>query len=382
MIRFMDILWKQMFGYATLYGPSGSTGKVSYPTHMEDIHKDWLAYSGSPTAITTDFISVMDSALASNPLGSMSYTDPSTDITAIDNEMDEFNTEVDALDTQADFNSIVDNAVTKVDEAGVLNDIDIATLISDARSGATTSLQEAVTQALNMVDDVLVKKAIQDFIRNREAERARMKTRYKANMSSISAERSSAYAIGLALLETDFERQVNQFQTEFTNQLYQQGIQFYANALAREIQQRLRAESVNKQNRDDILMRSIQTDLQYKQFVVEMGKQVVAMLTESKRVGYVMDSEYTHNQMDLNWKHDTWDMQVYKNGITILGGLGGGQFVPEGPSATQSAIGGALQGAGTGAAVGSVVPGIGTAVGAGVGAAMGAAPGIIEALGG
>lgn len=357
-------------------GSGGSTGKVSYPTHMEDIHKDWLGYSGGVTPITTDFISVMESSLTTNPLDSLSYTDPATDWGEVETEYASLNTQVDSLDATTDWGAIVDGAVAKVDTAGVLNDIDIATLISNAQTEAKNDLQAAVEKALTMIDDVLVEKAVEGYARAREKDRHRVKTQYKANMSSISAERSSAYALGLALLELDFQRELGQYEAEFSNNLYQQGIQFFSRALTVQIESRLRAEITDKQARDSILNQHTQVMLQYRQFSVEMKKALTSVLAEVKRIGFVMDSEYVTNTADINWKHSTWDLEVYQRGLNVLGGLGGGQFVPDGPSKAGSAIGGALQGAALGTQLGSVVPGLGNAVGAIGGGLLGLASGL------
>lgn len=121
-------------------GGGGSTGEVSFPAHMEEIHQDWLGYSGGVTSITTDMISVMESALTTNPLDSLSYADPASDISALETEYGEFETMVEALDDQADWQSIVDAAVSKIDSAGVLEEVDFATLISNALTSTDNSL--------------------------------------------------------------------------------------------------------------------------------------------------------------------------------------------------------------------------------------------------
>lgn len=357
-------------------GGGGSTGKVSFPAHMEEIHQDWLGYTTSPTAITTDMISVMESALATNPLDSLSYTDPATDIGEVETEFGEFETIVDALDAETDFSNIVDQAVSKVDATNVMNDLVVDNIVNKVKSGTATSITEAVAGALEAIDDEIMLKAIEQFVRMREFDRERNRTRYKAQMSNINAERSSAYALGLALMEIDFERQTTEFQTNLELQTYQQGLQVYVEMFAREISARIQMETLNKQSRDKFVIDSVNLMLRHKQFVHELQKALTQIITEIKRIGFVIDSEYTANTADLNWKHASWDMNVYKNGVTVLGGIGGSQFVPDGPTKASSAIGGALSGAGTGAAIGSAVPGIGTAVGAGVGAVLGLSAGL------
>lgn len=362
-------------------GGGGSAGEVSFPDHMEAIHQEWFNYNGSAPTMTTSLHDVMETSLATNPLENLEYEDPAAAggaIEEIDAELGEFETAVTGLDAQADWTSIIDSAVSKVDSAGVLKDIDMVSLISDAQDSAQNDLQKAIEKALEMVDSQVVVKAVQAFARAREKEREQMKTRYKAGMANINAERSSAYGLGLALLEMDFERELGQYESEFSNQLYTQGIQFMSQVLSTEIQSRLRARVIEKQTRDQMLSNHTQLILQYKQFISEMKKALAQVTAEIKRIGFVMDAEYVSKTTNLNWKHATWDMKVYQHGIAVLGGMGGGQALPEKPGPVSSALGGALSGAGTGAAVGSQVGAIGGPLGAGLGAAIGGLAGLFS----
>jgi len=376
----MSYWLKREFTYnsGVCYSGGGGAGAVDFPTHMKNIHKEWFDYSGSAPVMTTTLHDAMETALANNPIESLSYSDPTSDITEIENEYNSLNTKVDGLDSTTDFNTAVDSAVSKVDEAGVLNQIDMATLISNAQTQTGNNLQKAVEKALSMVDDVVVTKAIRAFARQREKERERMKTRYKANMSNIGAERSSAYGIGLALLEMDFEREIGEYQTKFSNKLYKRGIEFYAKALAMEIDAHLKVRSLEKQDRDRMLMQGFQIMLQYKQFVVEMKKILTTALTELKRISFVMDQEYTSKTMELNWKHATWEMGVYEKGTAVLGGMGGGTALPDSPSPAASAVGGAMTGVGTAAAASSALASAGSGAAAGaVGGPVGLAAGAV-----
>lgn len=365
-----DILLGQ---HKILYkGGGGSSGAVSFPAHMEDRHEDWLG----TTPVLTTVSELINTGHATNPLESLDYTDPSTKIAYIDSEYDSWNTAVDAADADVDISAAFAEAAAEVDTEGVLNEIDVTQLVQAARSESFETTQSAVLAALEAIDDVRVYDAVQAFVSSRRLDRAQLRSRYKAGMSNVGAERSSAYAIGMALLEMEFERETSQFQTELSTQMYQQGLQVFAQSFTAELRTRLVGASQDKQSRDEIMSRGIQLHLQHQQFLYELRRQLVTVLSEINRISFVMDSEYVANTADLNWKYASWDWNVYAQATAVLGGIGGGSYVPEGPTKTGSAVGGALSGAAVGAQIGSVVPGVGTAIGAGVGALAGGLAGL------
>lgn len=368
-------LFAQESYYDTLglcHGGGGSSGGVDFPTHMKDSHKDWLGYTvgGVGRAVDTDLIEVMNSGLASNPTDGLSYTDPATAITEIETEWSSFDTAVTALDEETDIGGIITAAVADVDAAGVLNDVDIATAVSDARTGAGTTIADLVEKALDAIDSTLLAQAVQQYVNTRRLDRAKLRTRFKTSMVNIGAERSSAFAIGLALLESEFEKETGQYQTDLSLNMYDKGFQAYLNAFSTEVQVRVQGALTDKQTRDNFLSQTVQQMATYKQFIVDMQKTVLELLAETHRVNFVMDSEYVGNTADLNIKNAEWDFDVFGRAVQVLGGIGGGTVVPPKPSKAASALGGALSGAGTGAAIGGPV-------GAGVGAVVGGLAGLL-----
>lgn len=370
MILFEGIVGRQM--NLRYKGGGSSTGAVEHPSYMEDRHDAWLG-TGS---VTKTVSSLINDGLGTNPLESLEYTDPSSDIGEIESEYDSWNTEVDGLDEESDWESMVSAAVAQVDTAGVLNDINISSIITSTLTGAGAAVEDAVAHALESIDTAIFDDAVQAYADSRSVERSRLRTRYKAGMANIGTERSSAYAMGMALLESEFERETGQFASELGAQALQQSMQMYAQAFRAELTARIQSALSEKQTRDQVIVQGVGHMLQYKQFMFELKRSLVSMIAEIKRIGVVSDSEYVGNTADLNWKYAQWDWNVYASATGVLGGIGGGTFVPEGPTKTSSALGGALSGAGTGAALGSVVPGLGTAVGAGVGAVVGGLAGL------
>ncbi len=377
----MSYFLKQEFNYGppgiAYKGGGGSTGQVDFPDHMEDVHKDWLGHvSGSVTAISTDLIAVMDAALASNPLNALSYDDFSTEITEVKSEYDAYNTAIDALDTSTDWGAIVDDAVSKAGASGILEELSIDNIINATKNGAAAAITNAVQGAVEALDDEVLLAAVEQYVRTREFDRARLRTRYKASMANLNAERSSAYALGLALLEIDFERETGQYQQQLEIETYRQGLTFYVEMFSREISARIQMHVQNKRSREEFLLQNINLQLQYKQFVYQLKQTLVQLLQEIHRISFVMDQEYTQATAELNWKHDSWDFEVFHNGVAVLGGIGGGQFVPNAPSRAGSAIGGALQGAGSGALAGASIGAAGGPITAAGGALIGGIMGL------
>lgn len=345
-------------------GGGGSSGAVQFPDYMEDRHENWLG----TTSVTTSVSQLINTGHGTNPLEDLSYEDPGTRETALDAEMTAFDTYAKAGDADADYSAAVAEAAAEVDTEGVLQEIDITNLVEASRAESFETVQAGVLAALEAIDDGRVYQAVQSFVNARRKERASNRARYKANMSNLSAERGSAYAIGLALLEMDFERQTSEYQTQLSNEMYQAGLRMFVASFTTELQARVGAKSQEKQTRDSILSQGIQLHLGYQQFLHELRKNLVVMRGEVNRLNFVMDSEYVANTADLNWKYASWDWNVYANATAVLGGIGGGTYVPEGPSKTGSTIGGAM----TGAAIGTAIaPGVGTAVGAVVGGLAG-----------
>ncbi len=99
---------------------------------------------------------------------------------------------------------------------------------------------------------------------------------------------------------------------------------------------------------------------------------------EVNRLKVIAKSEQAQENL-LILEHDRkWDLEVFQYGTAVLGGIGGGQFIPGKKSRAVSALGGALGGAAAGASIGSAFPGYGTAIGAAAGAILGAVGGALS----
>lgn len=353
----------------------GAAGKVGFPAHMETVHKDWLGFTGEggDTTVTTSLIEVMNTALgvSGNPFDSLSYTDPSTDFDAVETEYAKLETKVDALAHDTDYGSIVDTVVAKLDTAGVLNDIDVSSFVDDSVSQADTVIAAAVKQAVDLVDDQTVLNLVKNFEHRTNYLRDRARRRFSGQMADINAVNSSAFMFGLALVEAQSMQSVSDFHSDVTRQQFGQFVDSHITIYRQQLISYVDVAVRNKVIRDNLLGQQTDRVVGMLYQNVSFTQALSEALGEIKRVRTVAEAEYVGNSADLNKNFSLWDFEVFDIGTRVLGGLGGGSYVPKGASKTSSAIGGALSGAGKGAALGSAVPGLGTGVGAAIGAGLG-----------
>jgi hypothetical protein len=141
--------------------------------------------------------------------------------------------------------------------------------------------------------------------------------RFNAGMRDINAVMSSSYVTGRAIIEDARVKSVNQFAAEI----------------------RLKA-----------------VDLSAKIWAahLEWNKAMPTMYSEMFKLYYATKMDVDTQHMDFEVKDRLWNLNMFENARALLGALGGGTATAsnQGPSKTQSAIGGALSGAAMGAAAG------------------------------
>ena len=207
-----------------------------------------------------------------------------------------------------DWSAAIDTVVAKLATASpdinpatvigsLFADITLADLYTLVENRIASLISDVITKAFDAVSPTLLQDLVDAFETQRENERARIRTRFKAAASFRGAGQSSAYALGLALVDSDFSKETTQFQTQANLQLYQQGIETYNNLLGTylgagaqvEISNRTErtrfasaATITNKQQKDNFLtsnaVQKLTNDIQKKQ--TDLGVFVEAFRTE------------------------------------------------------------------------------------------------------
>ena len=278
-------------------GGGSSAGRIDFPDHMKTIHQDWLDQTGTDS-IESSMVDAMNAALGGSPYTSMTAYDPDTPLGAMDTAVAAYNTRVDALDPDGDWETAVSAAAVKAD-AAVFDDTYVLADIDAFR----TKLDEQITNTVL--------------------------PRFQAGLRDVNAVMSSAFVIGESIIEAMATSDITKYGTDLRIKLNLQ--------------------------RNDFIVKGVESILRGQAAVVESEKNVAHYTIEANRMRIAALKEKKDLENTIAVKDGRWDLETFQYGANLLASIGGGTVVPnaiDGPSNLQSAIGGALSGAAVGSAIG------------------------------
>lgn len=279
----------------------GSSGKVDYPAYMKDQHLTWL----------TNVASDITTARAGNsPYYSAVSFDPSTNITNIDTAITTFNSLVDALSHETDWESAMQQAETTVDAL-----IDLSYINDDVTAFA--AIQD------DQIDNVVLPK-------------------FQRGMQDINAVQTSSFVLGEALIYGMRDRDVAKYTSELKLKLNIQ--------------------------RNELVASGASTMLQNLMSRVDFERVVTHYTLEANRIAIVANVDYNKQELELDELDARWDLTTFAFGSNVMSSIAGSATNQGTPQKSQmaSALGGALSGAAAGAKVGG---GYGAVIGGVLGAA-------------
>jgi hypothetical protein len=278
-------------------GGGSTSGRIDFPDHMKTIHQDWLNQTGSDT-IEASMVDKMNAALGGSPFTTMTQYDPATPLTAMDTAVGAFNTRVDALDPDGDWEVAVDAVKAKAD-AAVFDDAFVVADIAAFRATLETQLINTVLP------------------------------RFQAGLRDVNAVMSSAFVIGEGIIEGMLTTDVAKYGTDLRLKLNLQ--------------------------RNDFIVKGVESILRNLYAITELEKNVAHYTIEAQRMRIAALKDKKDGENTALAKDGRWDLETFQYGANLLASIGGGTVVPQapnGPSTGQSIIGGALSGAAVGANVG------------------------------
>jgi len=152
-------------------GGGGTSGAVSYPTYMEEVHEDWLRQVDD--TIDMSITDVMNAALGNSPFTALTAYDPSTELTSI-------------LAAPGGLETLVD-------------------LLSSG-----TTLDTLISQVL---DESRIEDSVASFSADLNAKAdVEIYPRFEAGMRDINAVMSSAFVVGRALIAEQITREVAKYE--------------------------------------------------------------------------------------------------------------------------------------------------------------------------
>ena len=269
----------------------GSSGKVSYTEYIEEEHGAWL----------DDIDDIIDLALTTaSPYDSVTAYDPATDISTAETRMTAFASVVTGINETNEWEGFVDRALLKADE--VLFD---ETVLADARTAFNNRVEDTFLTGINSMS---------------------------AWAGGVGATDSSAFHIGLALLEMDRTRKVDDFDSNLHFELYKlrgqyliQGTQQMAGVLAMRVE----------------------------------GEKVLTAAREAfMKTTIIANKEEADRNVEIDVQDALYDIKLFEYGGHMLAAVGGGISLPKEPSPLVSGLAGAAGGFAAGGPVGAVLGGI------------------------
>lgn len=287
-------------------GGSSPGGTSAWPAYMQDAHEDMV------NDMATALVPV---AKANNPYEGVNAYQPDDYLGDMQTRLDSWDTIVTALDERTDW----------------------AAMVTEAISG----VEDAITS-----DDY-----IQGVVDRREQEMAgnyaRAVNRLTGGMADLNATNSSAFILGLALVEQDRLAELAGFREKLELSAHSDRTSFIQNA-------------VSEMTRQLVGKIDAQRLATYGQ--LEVSRMSIAAMTQ------------THDQEVVFRESETmWPFTVYQQLNNTLASVSGAIAKPDKMSVKESVLSGALSGATAGATLGSMtMPGAGTAVMSAIGLGVGA----------
>jgi len=363
-------------------GGGGVSGAVDFPDYIKNIHEDWL-YGAGPSGLSLTIEDAMDTAFAADPYAAFTYTNPTTDLTAVGTLFNTYLANVTSLAPTTDFASLLDQAVAKADECDIDGAIDVRTLIERQVTLASGSVREAVSMLKKLIDGNVIEGIVTAFEIQQSIGRAKRVARFSAGMADIGAIHSSSFLMGLGLIYAQEQQETADFSARLNQQMFEQGLQAWTTNYRAGLQIDLSAQGANKDARTKVVLTGLdvlQRFLLNKSNLLQTATQLKAEITNQK---IIARGEYEESNLQLDINSALWDLDIFGRGMALVGGISGyAHPLPKGPNKIGSALGGALKGAGAGASVGTalapITGGLSVPIGAGIGALLGGIGGLFS----
>jgi len=348
-------------------GPSKNWGDAGETTDW-----DGTVFAQNPSVMRWIVDYALSTAVGNNPYTTVSAYDPDTEIAAWEAEITDLQTYLDALAPETDIETFLDAAATKA--AGIVDLLDIDTVITTVLNTAEGRVGNVVQAALNAAAqadlDTVVDTALANFRARHLIEHETSLTRFEAGMSDINAVNGSAFVMGLAVMESNYDDRLAQYDAEFTLPLCREAFQAFMGAyldqarmhLEAEIRAHYEAERLEVAYIDDATRMMLDT-MKLEGVMHEVN---VRDSIEANRLKIVAKSEEMRSNLDFDVESVMWDANVFQRGANVLSAASGAVVsAPAKPSPLQTALSGAL----AAASIASLFTGVGAPAPAAVPAA-------------
>ena len=287
----------------------GGSGKQSWPKYMHRSHWAMMigAYDEKEPGIWSTRLSDYDTepeyksvlrdiaeSHDNSPFEGYYAYDPKLRLSSMQTEWSAFDVFTETRDDDTDINRIITNVKTKVD---------------------------------SLVDETTIQGVVDNYDSTQSKAHMNSIARFSAGMADIGGHNSSAYIIGLALMEDEHLRAVRKVDKDLRFEAYKDKLRLY--------------DSFTK---DEINLFNTQHELR---------KASVGMRMELERMSIIAEKEQSDRDVELSIRDNQWEMEVWQYGSNVLAAISGAVGSPthaigkeaEGGSRLQNVLGGVLSGA-------------------------------------
>jgi len=402
---------------------SGVSGQLGFPEYQENAHS-LMIYDGGPfsvgeggsRSIEPDLLELVATYVqsANSPYtGEIAY-DPSARVASIEDGVKTLRDKIDALNRTVDWRANMNTALSTaastyglsrlksqvsdiVSTAGEQLDTQIDATFSKAKTQISTLLSEGSNAILPIVKSVLSEitqdnEAIDELVNNYEESHLpthlRSVNRFAGIFFMAGAVHTSTFATGMAQLERDFDRQVNEYRLSINSDFRDKYLTLFASLLSAFIQSGVNLTQAEisdyLENYKQWLVSYVSDEGNKTQFVNmaagEMGRLLSAeaqldnsyavVNTDAERLSIIAEQQQAARDIELDFLDANWPFDVMVKGSSVLAALNGAAMIPNRPSQAENTLTGAMSGASVGASTTGGNP-IGIGIGAAVGAAIG-----------
>lgn len=309
----------------------GNAGKVGFPAHIEAFHTSMLGTPGGFTNLN----SLMNSMQAGNSPyeGELAYN-PDTALATNQTRFGSYESGLTSFVPNTDWQTAVGVSRAKLDDGTSYTKIDLVAndiavnAIANAIAAATAALSStAISDQVNAYETRVVPRFLRGV------------NRFASGLADIGAVNSSAFIIGMALLESEVNADINKFDADISGQAFNEiaagGIKATFQAAANQRQQRnlYFAEAAN------LLMNGLMQKIQ-------LQAEATRLQGELSRIKIVTKSQETDRNFELQLADSFYDFEILQRAISVVGGLSGATYIPEKPSLAERLVGSIASGVG------------------------------------
>ena len=256
-----------------------------------------------------------------NPYTGVSSYNPDIDFSEIDTALSELNSDLDNINPSTDWGNIVDVADAKFDEDMEYYDVDtmVDFVISRARSVGNEVLMDAVNAVITNLRDELVSSALNDLRNRQRNEHSRAVNKFVAPMADVNAVNSSAFAIGMAILEKDYEDRIAEIDTQYTLPMSRELFNGFLSVFVEQLKEHVAYYKDTMKARllyDDTSVRAM-IDLTRLKTLSDID--FVKTYVDAKKSRVIAKTEEYERNLAIDVEEGRWDLSLLTEASNILG---------------------------------------------------------------